>query len=153
MTNILRGVTIYGTAAIAGKLSSNIGGKTGTTNNYVDALFVGFSEKLVVGAWAGFDDNRSLGYGEAGGKTALPIWIDYMGFVIPRDGAPDFKVPEGITYVSINKETGKPLPPGAQGFTEAFVVGTEPGAENKIIIDQGAQTDGSIDDAGFWDNQ
>lgn len=154
MTNLLRGVTLYGTAAAAGKLSTNIGGKTGTTSNYVDALFVGFSENLVVGAWAGFDDNRPLGYGETGTKTALPMWIDFMGFAIPKYGAPEFSVPAGISNVFINKETGKPLPPGTEGFLEAFVTGTEPGAESKLIIDQGAQNSGPVqDDPEYWNNQ
>src|SRR5690606_38244060 len=62
MTNLLNGVTLYGTAGAAGRLNPNLGGKTGTTNNFVDALFVGFSSDVVVGAWAGFDDNRPLGY-------------------------------------------------------------------------------------------
>jgi penicillin-binding protein 1A len=151
MTNLLRGVTLYGTAAPAGRLSTNIGGKTGTTNNYVDALFVGFSENLVVGTWAGFDDNRPLGYGETGGKTALPMWIEYMASAIPKYGAPDFGIPDGITNVMINKETGRPVSPGTEGFLESFVMGTEPGAENKIIIDQGTQTPGSFDDEGYYD--
>lgn len=153
MTNLLRGVTLYGTGAAAGKLSTNVGGKTGTTNNYVDALFVGFTDNLVVGTWAGFDDNRPLGYGETGGKTALPMWIDYMSAAIPKYGAPEFGTPEGITNVFINKETGKPLPPGQEGFLESFVSGTEPGAENKIIIDQNTQNAGTADDEGYWDNQ
>lgn len=153
MTNLLKGVTLYGTGAAAGKLSANIGGKTGTTNNYVDALFVGFTDNLVVGTWAGFDDNRPLGYGETGGKTALPMWIDYMSSAISKYGAPEFLPPEGITNIFIHKETGKPLPSGTEGFLESFVSGTEPGAENKIMIDRNTQNAGTADDEGYWDNQ
>jgi penicillin-binding protein 1A len=158
MTNILRGVTLYGTAAAAGRLTTNIGGKTGTTNNYVDALFVGFSSNLVVGTWVGFDDNRPLGYGETGGKTALPMWMDYMVSAIGRYGAPEFPVPEGIVSMMVNKETGKPLPPGSgDGFLESFVSGFDPNSDTSSVFDQSAQSkDGkptSLDDASYWENQ
>ncbi len=158
MTNILRGVTLYGTAAAAGKLSTNIGGKTGTTNNYVDALFVGFSSNYVVGSWVGFDDNRPLGHGETGGKTALPMWMDYMAAVIGRYGAPEFPVPEGIVNMLVNKETGKPLPPDSStGFLESFVNGFDPNSDQSGVFDQSTQSkDGkptSLDDASYWENQ
>ncbi len=151
LSNILRGVTVYGTASAAARLSPNIAGKTGTTNNYVDALFVGFTENLVVGTWVGFDDNKTLGYGETGGKAALPIWIDYMGSAIPKFGAPDFRIPEGITSVTIDKETGKVVTPGQSGFLESYVTGTEPGATNKILFDQGSQESATIDDEDYYD--
>lgn len=158
MTSILNGVTLHGTAARASKLSHNLGGKTGTTNNYVDALFVGFTSNLVVGTWAGFDDNSSLGFPETGTKTALPIWMDYMEQAIPKYGATEFPVPEGITHLLINKETGKPLPPGAgEGFLESYVTGFDPLSETTQIFDQTTQgTDGkpdSIDDGSYWENQ
>ncbi len=158
MTNILRGVTLYGTAAAAGRISTNIGGKTGTTNNYVDALFVGFSSNLVVGTWAGFDDNRPLGYGETGTRTALPIWMDYMGSAIPKYGAPEFPVPEGITNLLINKQTGKPLPPGSgEGFLESYVTGFDPNSDTGSVFDQSAQGTGgkpaTLDDDNYFENQ
>jgi penicillin-binding protein 1A len=153
MTNILKGVTVYGTAGAASKLGANIGGKTGTTNNYVDALFVGFSNNLVVGTWAGFDDNRPLGYGETGGKTALPMWIDYMSSAIQKYGAPDFEVPDGITSVYIDKSTGKPLPAGSTtGFLESYVLGFDPYAE-KTPVDPGAQQKPGMDDDDYFMNQ
>jgi len=158
MSNLLKGVTHYGTAASASKISMNIGGKTGTTNNFVDALFVGFSSNLVVGAWAGFDDNRSLGYGETGGKTALPIWMNYMANAITKYGDPEFTVPDGITNLLINKETGKPLPPGSgEGFLESYATGFDPLSETSSVFDESAQgTEGSptsIDDGKYWENQ
>jgi len=157
MTNILKGVTRYGTAGAASHVSPNIGGKTGTTSNYVDALFVGFNAKFVVGTWAGFDDNRPLGYGEAGGKTALPMWIDYMSSAIGKYGDSEFPVPDGITNVLINKQTGKPLPSGSsEGFMETFVTGTDPNAENNIY-EQGMQgtapKDSTMDDDDYFLNQ
>lgn len=157
MTNILRGVTLYGTAAAAGRVSTNVGGKTGTTNNYVDALFVGFSANVVVGTWVGFDDNRPLGYGETGGKTALPMWIEYMSSAIPKFGAPEFPMPEGIVNMLVNKETGKPVPPGSEGFLESFVSGFDPNSDTSDVFDQTAQgKEGkptSLDDDGFFENQ
>lgn len=158
MTNILNGVTLYGTGARASKLSHNLGGKTGTTNNYVDALFVGFSANLVVGTWAGFDDNRSLGFPETGTKAALPIWIDYMTGALPKYGDPDFNVPDGITQLLINKATGKPLPPGSgEGFLESYVAGFDPLTETKEFFDQSTQDASgkpdSIDDGSYWENQ
>lgn len=157
MANILKGVTLYGTAAAAGRLSTNIGGKTGTTNNYVDALFVGFSSNVVVGTWVGFDDNRPLGYGETGGKTALPMWMDYMSYAIPKFGASEFPVPEGITTMLVNKETGKPRPSGAtDGFLESFVTGFDPNSDTSSVFESenGSGTKSStLDDASYWENQ
>lgn len=159
MTNLLRGVTLYGTAASAGRaLGGNIGGKTGTTNSYVDALFVGFSANLVVGAWTGFDDNKPMGYGETGTRASLPIWIDYMGAASARFGLPDFRVPEGIVNILVNKETGKPLPPGStDGFLESFVEGFDPNSDPQVF-DQSAQgsTTGNpptMDDDDYFMNQ
>ena len=74
----MRGVIKNGTGRKASFLSPSIGGKTGTTSNYIDAWFVGFSNKIALGVWTGFDDNKTLGYGESGSKAALPVWIDIM---------------------------------------------------------------------------
>jgi penicillin-binding protein 1A len=156
MTNILRGVTIYGTAGSAGaRLGTNIGGKTGTTNNYVDALFVGFTSNIVAGAWAGFDDNRPLGYGETGTRAALPMWIEFMEQAIPKYGSGEFQVPDGITQVMINKETGKVLPPGAPvGFMEAFVEGTDPEKGPDSFNQNPASTETqATDDDDYFKNQ
>ncbi len=158
MTNILNGVTLYGTGSRASKLSHNLGGKTGTTNNYVDALFVGFSANLVVGTWAGFDDNQSLGFPETGTRTALPIWIDYMTGALPKYGDPDFTIPDGITQLLIDKATGKPLPPGSgEGFLESYVAGFDPLSETNEFFDQSTQDvtgkPDSIDDGSYWENQ
>ncbi len=151
LTNILRGVTQFGTAASAAKLGPNIAGKTGTTNNYVDALFVGFSSNLVVGTWVGFDDNRTLGYGETGGKAALPIWIDYMESAISKYGAGEFQLPEGVLGVKINKETGKLINPGEEGFLEYFALGTEPGTAESILTDKTNLPSESFDDQDYYD--
>ncbi|MBP9674007.1 MAG: PBP1A family penicillin-binding protein [Bacteriovoracaceae bacterium] len=129
MSNLLKGVVQRGTATAARSLSSFIGGKTGTTNDFVDAWFVGFSPHVVVGVWVGFDDNKTLGYGETGGKTALPIWMNFMAEALKKYPQSDFVIPEGVVQIMINRGTGKPIVghAGAQSYLESFVQGTEPG--------------------------
>ena len=78
MVSLLQGVVQYGTAASAAKLKHPLAGKTGTTNDYTDAWFVGFSPGISCGVWIGFDEKKTLGPKETGGQAALPIWIDFM---------------------------------------------------------------------------
>ncbi len=134
MTALLKGVVQSGTGAAAGSLSSNLAGKTGTTSNYVDALFVGYSPFVVAGAWVGFDNNQTMGYGETGGKTALPIWMDYMREALAYFGDAEFPQPPGVYTKLINKGTGKVLLPGQEnGFLETFAEGMdESGRLNEI---------------------
>ena len=155
MTSILRGVITSGTGAAAASLSPYIAGKTGTTNNFVDALFVGYSSTVVAGAWVGLDDNRPLGNGETGGKTALPIWIDFMRVALGKYGAPPFPVPEGILNITVNRQTGRPLRAGeGEGFSETFAVGMDPsggkgpGAPSGV---DGEKPAGVEDDGYFMD--
>ena len=78
MVSLLRGVVQHGTAAAARRLNHPVAGKTGTTNNYTDAWFVGFSPGITCGVWMGYDEKRPLGENETGGAAALPIWMDFM---------------------------------------------------------------------------
>jgi penicillin-binding protein 1A len=152
--NLLRGVIQNGTGRKAKSLSKLIGGKTGTTSDYIDAWFVGFSNNLVLGVWTGFDENTSMGYGESGGKAALPIWIDVMKSHLSLFGEEqDDEAPEGIVNVLINKETGKLAELSTSNpFLEAFVEGTEPGAEDVVEDENGVVTESvpeKIDDEDF----
>lgn len=109
ITNILSDV-IYGsrgTAARARALNRPAAGKTGTTNAYYDAWFMGYTPHIVTGVWVGFDNERSLGKGEVGGSAALPVWLDFM--IKAHKGLPkeDFKVPPGIVFSNIDADTGK----------------------------------------------
>lgn len=132
MSNLLKGVVQNGTGRSAKEVSSFLGGKTGTTNNYIDAWFLGFSSKLVTGVWTGFDNNKTLGWGETGAKSALPIWKEFMRLGLKRYGEFDFTIPSGILNVAIDKETGKPVKSMGSGIImEAFVEGTEPGKEKE----------------------
>lgn len=126
MTNILNGVVKHGTGRNARSISPYIGGKTGTTNDYNDAWFLGFSSKMVTGVWTGFDNNGTMGWGLTGGTAALPIWREFMRLGIQKYGQQGFKIPEGIVNVSINRETGEIAEQGDQAFVESFVAGSEP---------------------------
>lgn len=135
MTNLLKGVVQRGTGKRTSGISTFIGGKTGTTNNYVDAWFLGFSAKAVTGVWTGFDNNNTMGWGETGAKAALPIWREYMLKTIRKLGDPDFPAPSGIVNVAINEETGKIYQDSGIRFVESFVEGTEPGAEDGEFVE------------------
>jgi penicillin-binding protein 1A len=78
MVALLQGVVQHGTGGPARKLNHPVAGKTGTTNDYTDAWFIGFSPSITCGVWIGFDEKRALGKDETGGHTALPMWIDFM---------------------------------------------------------------------------
>jgi len=82
MMVFFRGVTTEGTAAALVKLNHPLGGKTGTTNDFTDAWFIGFSPSVSCGVWVGYDDRQSLGDKQTGAQVALPIWTNFMQTVI-----------------------------------------------------------------------
>jgi penicillin-binding protein 1A len=92
MNILLKGPVQYGTAKGASALGYPIAGKTGTTSNYYDALFVGYSPHIATGVWVGFDARTSLGKGESGGRVCLPIWMNYMGSALRHFPPDDFAV-------------------------------------------------------------
>ncbi len=103
MTSMLQDVVRAGTAARAQSLGrQDLAGKTGTTENYVDAWFDGYDPSQVAVAWIGFDQPRSLGKGEVGARAALPIWEDYMRVALK--GVPDhsYAVPPGVVQASVH---------------------------------------------------
>jgi penicillin-binding protein 1A len=94
MMVLLKAVTQYGTGAAAGQqLKHPLGGKTGTTNNYTDAWFIGFSPSVTCGTWIGYDDRQSLGPKETGAKAALPMWIDFMRAAVAANPNEEFSAP------------------------------------------------------------
>jgi penicillin-binding protein 1A len=93
MNLLLKGPVEYGTAkGVAAKLGYPLAGKTGTTSNYYDALFVGYSPHIATGVWVGFDTRTSLGKGESGARVCLPIWMSFMGSAIRRYPPDDFNI-------------------------------------------------------------
>ncbi len=91
MTSMLREVVLHGTAAAAAKLPFPAAGKTGTTNDFTDAWFVGFSPTLTCGVWVGYDEKKSLGAKETGAHAALPIWMNFMTAAMAGKDAGDFQ--------------------------------------------------------------
>lgn len=121
MTSMMQDVARIGTAAKARELGRyDLAGKTGTTNNQMDAWFAGFNPSQVAVAWIGFDQPRSLGGQETGGHAALPMWISYMAQAL--HGTPDqpYPVPEGVSYLKINPVTGKHVAESDDGMYEYF---------------------------------
>jgi penicillin-binding protein 1A len=114
ITSMLEGVVQRGTAVSASVLGRPVGGKTGTTNDYRSAWFVGFSPKLVVGTFVGFDDNRSLGNNETGAVAAVPIFTEFMQDALKTEPPDDFVPPKNAKFAMI------------RGIREAFRPGTEP---------------------------
>jgi penicillin-binding protein 1A len=156
MTNLLRGVVQNGTGRRARGVSSFIGGKTGTTNSYVDAWFLGFSTNIVTGVWTGFDNNKTLGWGETGSKSALPIWAAFMKDAIKKFGEEDFEAPAGIVNVLINKNSGA-LANSNTGdgikLLESYVEGREPGKEEDRATKPDRDSQIIIDDDEYYSTQ
>jgi penicillin-binding protein 1A len=130
MTNLLRGVVQRGTAASAAALGWPLGGKTGTTDDYGDAWFIGFDPDITVGVWVGHDERKPIGHAETGGLAALPIWNEFMrAYIATRDvkTPPEFVAPGNIVFLSVDRESGAPAEEGVAGINEAFISGTQPG--------------------------
>ena len=129
MTNLLRGVVQRGTAARAASLNWPIGGKTGTTDDYTDAWFIGFDPEITIGVWVGMDQKKPIGRDQTGSEAALPIWIDIMkAWIGDRKEPPQFEAPGNIVFVLVDKGSGNPAVEGTAGtISEAFIAGTQPG--------------------------
>lgn len=116
-----------GTGARARSLGRPTAGKTGTTNQYYDAWFMGYTANIATGVWVGYDKEQSLGRGEVGGRAALPIWLEYMKFSHEGVPAKSFNVPENIVFSSIDNETGRLASASSKEIVrQAFIAGTEP---------------------------
>ncbi len=100
LVDMLRAVVTEGTGVAASSLQRIVAGKTGTTNDFMDAWFVGFSPDIVAGVWVGFDIKRTMGKGMAGARVALPIWIDYMSVASYMYPNSYFPIPEGVVLVN-----------------------------------------------------
>jgi penicillin-binding protein 1A len=107
ITSMMEGVIKRGTGKRLRNLNIPLAGKTGTTNKNMDAWFLGFTSKLVIGVYVGFDDPKSLGKYETGAKAALPIFKKFIKSVVTKKDALPFKVPKNINLVQVDAETGK----------------------------------------------
>ncbi len=111
MLYLLEGVVQNGTGRCAKKLGIPAAGKTGTTDEYRDAWFIGFSPKVVTAVWVGRDDHKSLGKLETGGKVACPIWRDFMKVTVKPGQPQNFPVPQGIAFVPVDRRSGEIITP------------------------------------------
>lgn len=153
MTNMLRGVVERGTGQYARNLGRPAAGKTGTTNDFSDAWFMGYTPQLAAGVWVGYDDHTTLGDKITGGRIACPIWTNFMKDALKGEPALNFKPPEGIVFALINPKTGllaQSSTPGA--YLESFIKGTEP--KDYYPAEETADTDNvttpsAEDEAGF----
>ncbi|HYC35746.1 MAG TPA: penicillin-binding protein 1A [Usitatibacter sp.] len=127
MTALMRDVVRYGTAARAMSLGRNdLAGKTGTTNDHIDAWFAGFNGGLAAVAWIGFDTPANLGTNETGGQAALPIWMAYAARVLKGVPETELAPPSGVVAVNINPMTGLREPSGMSRTIEYFYQESQP---------------------------
>jgi len=128
VTSLLKSVVEEGTGRGARGLNKPLAGKTGTTNNYVDAWFVGYSPSIVAGVWVGYDNAKaSLGDKETGARSALPIWIGVMARALADKEPEEFPVPDDVVFTKIDPETGLLAREGAaEAYPDVFRKGTEP---------------------------
>ena len=121
ITSMMEGVVQRGTGRKLRNLNLPIAGKTGTTNKNMDAWFLGYTSKLVIGVYVGFDEPKSLGKYETGAKAALPIFKKFVQNVVKKREALPFKVPKNINLVMVDAETGlKPNPDTKKVIYESF---------------------------------
>ena len=130
ITNMMEDVVQKGTGQAAKSLDRPIAGKTGTTNDYINAWFIGGTPNLVTGVYVGFDDRRSLGESETGARAALPIWLAFMKEALKQLPVVPFEIPDGVTFVKVDASTGllesDQEGEGDKGTVELFTKGSEP---------------------------
>ena len=120
VTNMLEAVVNEGTGRKARVLDRPIAGKTGTTNDFRDALFAGFSPSIATGVWVGLDNYQTLGRRETGAMAALPIWIDFMREALSDMPLEYFDIPDDVISVRMERDTGVILPRGSSRGVVAF---------------------------------
>jgi penicillin-binding protein 1A len=108
MTSLMQSVVQNGTATKIKSLKRPVAGKTGTTNNYVDAWFIGYTPELVTGVWVGKDKDKPLGRNETGSRAAIPIWLQFMQKVLANKPTINFPVSSNIQFIKVQSKSGKP---------------------------------------------
>jgi len=128
ITNMMEDVIQKGTGQAAKVIGRPIAGKTGTTDEFINAWFIGGAPNLVAGIYVGFDDRRSLGETESGAHAALPIWVNFMREALKPLPVVAFTIPEGITFVKVDPTTGllEDDQEGQPSTVELFTKGSEP---------------------------
>jgi penicillin-binding protein 1A len=143
ITSMMQGVVTRGTAVTISELGHPIAGKTGTTNDEKDAWFVGYTPDLVVGLYLGYDQPRPMGKGSTGGGLAAPVFKEFMAEVLKDKKPVEFRVPDGMKMIAIDRKTGMRAEEGAAGtIVEAFKPGTGP-ADSYWVIGMDEMAEGS----------
>ncbi|MGP8153898.1 MAG: penicillin-binding protein 1A [Smithella sp.] len=122
---VMQDVVTKGTGTMVRGIGRPVAAKTGTTNDNRDAWFIGATPSLITGVWVGFDHEMTLGKQEVGGRTAAPIWLYFMEKALQKTPVESFPVPQGIVFVKVNSQTGKPSS-GSGTISEAFLEGAAP---------------------------
>lgn len=139
LTSMLEDVVRYGTGWRARTLQGPVAGKTGTTNEYRDAWFVGYTPQITAGVWVGFDDMRPLGHGETGARAASPIWVSFMREALSslQEGMEmeGFRIPDEVITAEIDPHTGLLATDKTEKMTEFFKIGTEPKKYSKPSLE------------------
>ncbi len=144
IVSILQGVVERGTGRVIASVGKPLAGKTGTTNDYQDNWFMGFSPDLVAGVYVGFDNPHSLGEKEEGAHNAAPVFRDFMAAALKNTPATAFRIPPGIRLVRVNAATGQLARAGDRTVIyEAFKPGTEPNGDSVVINGYSVSADGS----------
>ncbi|MFQ5700923.1 MAG: penicillin-binding protein 1A [Acidobacteriota bacterium] len=128
MVSMMRGVIQRGTGRAASRLEAPLAGKTGTTDDYTDAWFIGYSPSLTLGVWVGHDQKVTLGPKETGARAALPIWVEVMNAYLETHGPEEFPTGQGVVTLPVDADTGLRVAPEAgchNIIMETFIKGTE----------------------------
>ncbi|MEX0628451.1 MAG: penicillin-binding transpeptidase domain-containing protein, partial [Cucumibacter sp.] len=133
VTSMLEGVVQRGTGTRVRSLNRPVAGKTGTSSDYKDAWFVGFTPDLAVGVYMGYDTPRSMGNVATGGELVAPIFLDFMQRALEGRPPTPFNMPPGMTPVWIDPATGVRVAGGEGGIIEAFKPGTGPNLITSVI--------------------
>jgi penicillin-binding protein 1A len=134
MTSIMEGVVQRGTATRLRALNRPVAGKTGTTNDYKDAWFIGFTPDIVCGVYIGFDKPKTLGRGQTGGHVSAPVVRDFLKDALSGKPPVPFRVPPGIKLVRVDLKTGMRAGPGStRVILEAFKPGTAPSDDYSVV--------------------
>jgi len=149
IVSMMEGVVQRGTATALNSLGRPIAGKTGTTNESKDAWFIGFTPDLVIGVYIGYDDPRSLGAKETGGRVAVPVVKEFVDKAMKDVPALPFRVPEGIRLVMVDPQTGTRAGAATEKpLLEAFLAGTEPGEEPMMFTGEGVSSVTDVTNVG-----
>lgn len=133
ITSMLKSVVERGTGKPVRTLGRPVAGKTGTSNDFQDAWFVGYTPEMLVGVWVGYDEKRSLGEKETGGRVAAPIWREFMQHALGEAPVRDFPLPDGVVFVHIDPRTGlRATRSSPTSLLECFRRGTEPHALTEV---------------------